>query len=90
MCVDRWKHNSLSFIGEGCSKVIDKGKGWVRRIYILGAGHMGGGREWARIQNLLVDEVMNWTRKGEAFCSMHEDGKVIWSYEIVEITLWER
>jgi len=46
--------------------------------------------EWARIRNLLVDEVMSWTRKGEAYCSMHEDGKIIWSYEIVEITLWER
>jgi len=28
----------------GVQKVIDKGKGWMRRIYILGAGHMGGGR----------------------------------------------
>jgi len=46
--------------------------------------------DWARIQNLLVDEVMSWTRKGEAYCSMQEDGKIIWSYEIVEITLWER
>lgn len=46
--------------------------------------------EWARIRNLLVDEVMSWTRKGEAYCSMQEGGKIIWSYEIVEITLWRR
>ena len=46
--------------------------------------------EWARIRNLLVDEVMSWTRKGEAYCSMQEDGQIIWSYEIVELTLWEK
>ncbi|POF41887.1 hypothetical protein B0D71_10520 [Pseudomonas laurylsulfativorans] len=46
--------------------------------------------EWARIRNLLIDEVMSWARKGEAYCCMQEDGQVIWSYEIVELTMWER
>jgi release factor glutamine methyltransferase len=45
---------------------------------------------WARVRNLFVDEVMSWTREGAAYCSMQEDGKIIWSYEIVEITLWKR
>ena len=46
--------------------------------------------KWARIKNLLVEEVMSWARKGEAYCCMQEDGQITWSYEIVELTLWER
>ncbi|WP_454866676.1 methyltransferase [Pseudomonas umsongensis] len=46
--------------------------------------------KWARIQDHLIEEILSWTREGDAYCSREENGQIIWCYEIVELTLWKR
>lgn len=45
---------------------------------------------WARVQDLLVEEILSWTRKGDAYCNVLENGQIFWSYEIVELTFWKK
>lgn len=45
---------------------------------------------WQRISALLVEEIMTWQNKGDAFCRQSGAGEIFWSYEIVELSLVRR
>ncbi|MGF6708799.1 hypothetical protein [Pseudomonas frederiksbergensis] len=47
-------------------------------------------QQWRQLQGLIHEEIVDWTRQGAAYCRFNEQGDIIWSYEILELTFSRR
>lgn len=45
---------------------------------------------WAEAEDSIRNEILDWVSSGDSHCRIASDGQIIWFYEIVEFTLWEK
>lgn len=45
---------------------------------------------WLEVKDAIQNEIIDWVHKGYSNCRILDDGQIIWLYEIVEFTLWEK
>lgn len=46
--------------------------------------------QWRALQPLIRQEITQWVNNGLAYCRFTEEGEVMWSYEIIELTFTPR